>query len=458
MLTKIAIENFKSIGKRIELELKPLTILVGPNASGKSNILEALSLLVQSIGWREGYDVLGQNYIPLVRYSRPEDIAYKGDLRKPISIEVHVKVKEDEEQELLKLAELINFKDLGISIDNKITSVGYRCSFEMINNSMWGHQEIFCNEKKVIGARYEKVSDSTFSPVFSYPPSLKTLTPSGNCNTILDRNVFRVSSSLPQHVSEILLEKVKPLSAFAMRIVDIIVSRLRPEPYKTKVYFLSSQRTKIKPEVVTSEYPKWVGNQGEYLLPVLAQISMPRNEKKRKKIEKWALEFGIRNPWAGWSGPGKASGEYIDSELNVPLNLALASYGSSQILTIITQLFWAEEGDIILIEEPEISIHPKGQAKLPELFAEAIEEGKQIIITTHSGYFPLALPRALKKGLKVEDIAVYEVNKNSEGTYVERRKINEKGYIEEWIKSFYEIEEELVKEWARLISTSSPEK
>ena len=43
MLTKIAIENFKSIGRRIELELKPLTILVGPNASGKSSILEALS-------------------------------------------------------------------------------------------------------------------------------------------------------------------------------------------------------------------------------------------------------------------------------------------------------------------------------------------------------------------------------------------------------------------------------
>jgi len=50
MLTKIAIENFKSIGGRIEIELKPLTIFVGPNASGKSSILEALPLLVQSIG------------------------------------------------------------------------------------------------------------------------------------------------------------------------------------------------------------------------------------------------------------------------------------------------------------------------------------------------------------------------------------------------------------------------
>ena len=43
-LEKIHIKNFLSL-RDVELPLKPLTVLVGPNASGKSNILNALKLL-----------------------------------------------------------------------------------------------------------------------------------------------------------------------------------------------------------------------------------------------------------------------------------------------------------------------------------------------------------------------------------------------------------------------------
>ena len=43
-LEKVHIKNFLSL-RDVELPLKPLTVLVGPNASGKSNILDALSLL-----------------------------------------------------------------------------------------------------------------------------------------------------------------------------------------------------------------------------------------------------------------------------------------------------------------------------------------------------------------------------------------------------------------------------
>ena len=42
MITGISIENFKGIGERIDLELKPITLLFGPNSAGKSSILHAL--------------------------------------------------------------------------------------------------------------------------------------------------------------------------------------------------------------------------------------------------------------------------------------------------------------------------------------------------------------------------------------------------------------------------------
>lgn len=42
MITGIAIENFKGIGQRVELELRPLTLLFGANSAGKSSLLHAL--------------------------------------------------------------------------------------------------------------------------------------------------------------------------------------------------------------------------------------------------------------------------------------------------------------------------------------------------------------------------------------------------------------------------------
>ena len=454
MLTKIAIENFKSIGRRIELELKPLTILVGPNASGKSSILEALPLLIQSIG-TSGYDYGGEHYPHLVSYPSFEDIAHKRNSENKMSIEIHVKLEEGKRKTLSEFGKKINKRKLGVSIDEEIISVGYRYSgCKLMNKWDYAEQEIFCNEKRVTGVKVEyntKIEEKGASSrsIFTFPPILKKTTPKSPSNYVLHLSAFKQGNNA--------VESAKPLNDFASTVVDIIISRLKPEPNKSKVYLLSALRGKIDYEVKTDRFYEWVGENGENLISVLAQVSTPKWERKREKIRMWALEFGIKDPWGGWSDSNKASGEYIDSELNIPLNLAFASYGSSQILTVIAQLFWSEEGDIILIEEPEISIHPKGQARLPELFADAIKEGKQIIITTHSGYLPLALSRALKRGLKADDIAVYEVTKDKEGTKVERKEINEKGYIKGWIKSFYDVETELVKDWAKSTTELSEE-
>lgn len=48
MISRVSIKNFKSIGDPgVDLELKPLTLLVGPNGGGKSSILEAIAVASQ---------------------------------------------------------------------------------------------------------------------------------------------------------------------------------------------------------------------------------------------------------------------------------------------------------------------------------------------------------------------------------------------------------------------------
>lgn len=69
----------------------------------------------------------------------------------------------------------------------------------------------------------------------------------------------------------------------------------------------------------------------------------------------------------------------------------MLSYGSSQLLPVIAQLAYSDPKSVILVEEPEMSLHPEYQRLLPALFGLAVLEGEQVLVTTHSNYFPLSL-------------------------------------------------------------------
>jgi AAA15 family ATPase/GTPase len=49
MFTEIGIENFKTFGKMQRIPLKPITLLYGPNSSGKSSLIQSLLLFKQTL-------------------------------------------------------------------------------------------------------------------------------------------------------------------------------------------------------------------------------------------------------------------------------------------------------------------------------------------------------------------------------------------------------------------------
>jgi len=103
---------------------------------------------------------------------------------------------------------------------------------------------------------------------------------------------------------------------------------------------------------------------------------------------------------AGWWGGKNLSSDYIDPELRTRLNMALASQGSRQILTIITQLFWSTPGSVIMIEEPEISLHIEAQLELPPISEHLILALKPLIVNGE---------------LKPEDVAIWHFEKKIKG-------------------------------------------
>lgn len=81
-------------------------------------------------------------------------------------------------------------------------------------------------------------------------------------------------------------------------------------------------------------------------------------------------------------------------------------FGISYGLHVVTALLSAKPGALLIIENPESHIHPKGQAKLGELIALVAQNDVQIIIETHSDHIVNGIRVGIKEGKLSKDKAL----------------------------------------------------
>ena len=87
-----------------------------------------------------------------------------------------------------------------------------------------------------------------------------------------------------------------------------------------------------------------------------------------------------------------------------PQNVGL---GISYVLPVLSTLLASAPNDILVIENPEAHIHPKGQSKLGELIARAAAYGVQVFVETHSDHIINGVRVAVRDGvLKPEDVNI----------------------------------------------------
>jgi AAA15 family ATPase/GTPase len=440
MITDITVRNFKSIKDISHMKLTPLTILTGVNSSGKSNIMEAISFFGQAS--RLGAPESGQSIdfrtvfrSGDIRYPAPIEnfVTYKKNAESVLHFEIQVMASENEVkgiEDLLKkyAAELSYF-----SLDGqgaKIQTLGYSYTFTVAANSF--SQELFINNKKFV-----QVSQEPFGPTrMVYPKEWGAM--SNSAGVILNENVFRLAGSPPQ--------SLPPITAVAVEIVRYIREKSK------RIYLISGERGRIDAQKGVRERsdppPTWIGYKSEYLIEILSDCSTRKPEKFRM-IQEWARRFRLSDITGGWTVDNTLESNFRDDLSGVNLNTYLAGFGSRQILSIITQIFYSEPGDVIMIEEPEISLHPENQVLLYELFSEAVSQGKQIICSTHSPFFILALSRIVKKKLlSVDEISVYHITRGQEGTESHLLKLDKNGFIIGGVPSFMQVELELFKDWS----------
>jgi predicted ATPase len=90
-------------------------------------------------------------------------------------------------------------------------------------------------------------------------------------------------------------------------------------------------------------------------------------------------------------------------------------FGVSQILPVITLCYYAPEGSTIILEQPEIHLHPRVQAGLADVFIDAMKTRNiQIILESHSDWLHYHDALAAH-GVRVENVCPNDVHRLAAG-------------------------------------------
>jgi predicted ATPase len=151
---------------------------------------------------------------------------------------------------------------------------------------------------------------------------------------------------------------------------------------------------------------------------------------------------------AGWVLGSDLRFDFTDPMLGVRLDYRAAGFGSQQILPVIALLFTAPKDSTLMIEEPEISLHPQGQMDVGAMLADAVSLEQQVLVSTHSKVLIMGLRRLVADGkLKAKDIAIYEMEKTSNGSKATPLRVTAEGTIPGWVPSYAKAEDELWRDW-----------
>ena len=113
-------------------------------------------------------------------------------------------------------------------------------------------------------------------------------------------------------------------------------------------------------------------------------------------------------------------------------------FGVSQVLPVITLLQYVPEGSTVILEQPEIHLHPLAQAGLADVIIQAaVHRNVQVILESHSEHLLLRLQRRIaEQKLSSDDVKLYFCDAPEGVSILTPLDVDPYGSIRNWPKNF----------------------
>jgi Uncharacterized conserved protein len=131
--------------------------------------------------------------------------------------------------------------------------------------------------------------------------------------------------------------------------------------------------------------------------------------------------------------------ELIVHRGEISCNLRDVGIGVSQILPVLVVSYFAKPGSVVILEEPEIHLHPLAQSTLAELFTEVSKERNlQFIVETHSEHLFRRMQTIIARDpKKLEDVSMYFIEREEKSAKLRELEVDEVGRLKNWPEGFF---------------------
>ena len=354
MLKRIKIQGYKSLVD-VEVHLQPLTVLFGPNASGKSNFLDALQLLSRiAVTDNLRYAFPPYRGTPLESFTFGPD-GIQGLLTQEkvtFTIEADVELSQP-------VIDYVNQQIAGDSGIKKLKEGGtnYSDSNVLPVHEKWLHYRIEIESMPKKGILRVANEDLTVLNAQGEPVGVPITRDKSNASAL-------------QSMLSTLIYQLSPY-----------VIALRREMENWFFYYLEPlEHMRLRSPLKEVRH---IGMMGEDL-PAFLNTLKVLDEAQFKAIED-ALHMlipEITGIDVAITGTGEVMLRLMQNTIPVPLNVL--SEGTLRILAMLTLGSVKEPPSLLVLEEPENGIHPDRLDLIGSLLKNLSGDNTQVIVTTHS--------------------------------------------------------------------------
>lgn len=432
-------KNFRSIRDTGWLKIRPITIVIGANASGKTSLIAPLLILKQTI---ESSDTT----LPLKTIGEYcnagsfKDLIFNHDIKNELSLSIRFRQKEIKTNKKIdKIGEYppgeIELSFL-VSDKNRIPFLSRYVARDIYGRTMLSRHKLKSGRYSIRDMRFPK-SDKGFYGIIK--------------KTAPERFLFTAEGPFKERVENIISKQLKTNKKSGK--ISLSMS-LKEDNYLRTVAFVRTSVDSILKKIsylgplrqypkrmyeISGEIPQSVGTRGEFAPEILfRQGDKPIMEHVNNWVAKFDLDFNIKCKQLTNGAFNITLSREKGSE---EINFADTGFGLSQILPLIVQGYYAKPGSLIIAEQPEIHLNPKLQTILADLFSNFTKNNIGVLVETHSEHLLLRLRHLVaKKLIKQEDIALYFTEKDGEKSKIREIPVEQNGHIklEDWPKGFFQ--------------------
>lgn len=426
MFNVLRIKNFRSIKDSKDLKLSNLNIIVGPNNSGKSSILYSILLLKQTLedkDWNAALVTSGP-YLDLGSYL---DLINANDPEKSLEINLELNkslLQKIERYSILKpldnLMKKCNRYQIKFKFDKNKNNI-YVSAFN-ISNSKSGefYAGEYINEEWVLSGFPKEILPHMITIFTHFLPR------------------FRSFGKRPKRDEKVSNKVVALLNT------SIAVSLVFEEIFEQILYVGPVRQMIPRYGFLGTQYYSELNPSGQNLMKVLSTLKFYGRTKTSilTELNYWLDKkfHALKNIRITNIDPSETViSIYGDDPLgNKNINLALMGSGLSQLVPVIVQTVITPERGCIVIEQPEIHLHPAAQAVLGDLFVR-YAKNKQIIVETHSEHLVLRVRRRVAEGKISPDlVSIFFVDKSKNETRIRKLDLQKDGNFRRWPAGFFE--------------------